>query len=989
MKRIIAILLSTVALTVQAQLVMNEKKGDFHLLDASVTVSDNDYEVVRKVASMFIDDVKAVTGTQLQMGSTASRTCVIAGTIGHSQFIDQMISKGKLNVNDIQGDWERYSISIVKAPLPGIQKALVIAGSDRRGTAYGLLHISEVIGQNPWCWWADVPAKQHKDVFLSGTFTSKRPTVKYRGLFINDEDWGLTPWAGKTFEPEVGNIGPRTYAKVCQLLLRLKANYLCPAMHPCSKSFYSIPENKLVADSFAIVMGTSHCEPLFLNTASDWKRSTMGEWDYDKNRDGILNVLDQRVKETIPYENVYTLALRGLHDAHMNGGTTMKEKVNMLQSALQDQRQLIDNNTDTPIDQVPQAFTPYKEVLDIYSAGLELPEDVTIIWPDDNFGYMKRLSNPQEQQRSGRSGVYYHLSYLGVPHSYLWFGTTAPALMYEELRKAYDMTADRIWLANSGDIKGTEASLALFLAMAYDIEQFSCLNVTDFHGTWMAQMFGEQFEDDLMDIQQTQSRLCFQRKPEYMGWGYWNNCWGGGGEKRTDTEFSLSSYNEFERRLAEYQRISEKAEAIYNALPEQMKPAAFQLLLYPIKCSYLMNRMTMGGQLYRRYVLEQRGAAPALKQQVEADHAELEALTKHYNELLGGKWRHVMSLEQNYGGMAAYFKIPRMETDYKPVQQSKHQIRVEGEELIQQASAIRQLPVFSIFQPNETHWIECYNMAAQPANCKISAAEPWIKIEPCADNASASQLCLPGKEAAKYQQRIQVSIDWKNVPADAQKACINVEHDGTVELVYITLFHPANNHKIGSDVYVEHDGYVSIPAAKFNRKFENDNFHIFTIPGIGMEGEALQLGYPTEPLQPYRNNKPNSRVEYDFYTFNAGLVDVYTYVLPTFPIHSDRDYRMAEHTNVDTKYSVRIDDSNLSSPTTSATEYTHAWYDAILKNCRVNKSTLYVLNPGKHVLQIHAGDPSTVIQKIVIDFGGQHRSYAGPPSTINGQHIFE
>ena len=514
---------------------------------ATILVSDDDYTVVHKAASMFAADVRAVTGQTLREGK--SNTAVIAGTVGHSSAIDAMIRQGKIDVSNIREGWEQYQIQVVRNPMPGVSNALVIAGSDRRGTAYGLLSLSELIGQNPWYWWADVPAKHHNQIYLEAPLTiSKRPSVKYRGIFINDEDWGLTPWASKTFEPECGNIGPRTYAKICELLLRLGANYLCPAMHPVSTAFYQIPENKLVADSFAIVMGTSHCEPLFLNTASEWKTDKMGPWDYDKNRQGILDVLDKRVKETIPYENVYTLALRGLHDAHMNtGDVPMSEKVRLLQSALLDQRNLIAANSNTQAEQIPQAFTPYKEVLEIYSAGLELPEDITIIWPDDNYGYMKRLSNPTEQKRKGRSGVYYHLSYLGVPHGYLWVGTTPPALMYEELRKAYDTTADRIWVANCGDLKGTEASIALFLAMARDIDSFSRDNVVEFQAKWLAEMFGSQHYDDLLDITRSQSRLCFQRKPEFMGFGYWNNCWGGGGEKRTDTGFSFANYNEADR----------------------------------------------------------------------------------------------------------------------------------------------------------------------------------------------------------------------------------------------------------------------------------------------------------------------------------------------------------------------------------------------------------------------------------------------------------
>lgn len=456
---------------------------------AAILYDASDAAVVKRAAELFAADVEAVTGRRPQVTSATGETgpAVIVGTVGGSALIRRLSEAGKIDTAPLEGAWERYLIQTVANPLPGIRKALVIAGSDRRGAAYGLFTLSELIGVSPWYWWADVPVKKHAALHVDAPPTySQTPSVRYRGIFLNDEDWGLTPWASQTFEPERGNIGPRTYAKVCELLLRLKANYLAPAMHPVSTSFNQIPENKLVADTFAIVMGSTHCEPLLLNTASEWDTQTMGPWNYDKNKEGINRVLTQRVRENSPYENVYTLALRGLHDGAMSTTLPMHEKVRMLQQALLDQRQILAENIDRPVETVPQAFTPYKEVLEIYSNGLELPDDVTIVWPDDNYGYMKRLSGVREQRRTGRSGVYYHVSYLGVPHSYLWFSTTPPSLMYEELRKAYDTTADRLWLLNCGDLKGSEMQVSLFLDMAWDIGRFTADNVVTYPARWLA-----------------------------------------------------------------------------------------------------------------------------------------------------------------------------------------------------------------------------------------------------------------------------------------------------------------------------------------------------------------------------------------------------------------------------------------------------------------------------------------------------------------------
>lgn len=930
-----------------------------------------DYPVVKKVAGLFVSDIENVTGQRLKMTNEwkNEKILVIVGTIEKNQAIQQLASEGKIDISSLEGAWERYLVQTVERPFPGVGKALVVAGSDRRGTAYGLFSLSEMAGVSPWYWWADVPVKKHKTLYVDAPVTlSKTPSVKYRGIFLNDEDWGLKPWAAKTFEKELGNIGPRTYAKICELLLRLKANHLAPAMHPVSTAFYKIPDNKLVADTFAIVMGSSHCEPLLLNTASEWNSKTMGPWDYGKNKDKINEVLDSRVKENCAYENVYTLALRGLHDAAMGGGDVpMKEKVKMLESALKEQRNIIARHIDKPVETVPQAFTPYKEVLEIYSNGLELPDDVTIIWADDNFGYMKRLSGPQEQKRAGRSGVYYHISYLGVPHSYLWYSTTPPALMYEELRKAYDTTADRVWLANCGDLKGAEMQISLFLDMAYDIERFNADNVATYPARWLAGMFGEQYYNTFEDITCSHIQLAFSRKPEYMGWGYWNNYWGGG-EKRTDTEFSFANYNEAERRLKEYSRIGKEVETLLGLSKEEDKPALYQLLYYPVKGAELMNHMTIKGQFYRQYIRQQRAAASLLKEQVKNYHDSLQIITNDYNSLLDGKWKYMMSLKQNYDGTSSYFMIPLMEESYTPVGTAKLAVQAESENLDKGGTNYHILPTFSTYSRKE-HWVDIFNQGSGEMDWTAHSSDDWIVL---------SQ--KDGKTST--ENRLVVSVNWNKVPGgEKNKGFVEVKSGQQTERVLVSAFNPSS--PVRNEIrgmYVEENGYISIPATGFHRKFENKDIEMNILPGLGFEGNSLQIGDPTAPLQMYRAGDV-PRVEYDFYTFNAGIYDVYTYVLPTYPLHSERDYKLPEHTNSDTKYSVRIDDGSISTPSTSAIEYSQIWYDSVLKNCRVNKSTLYVKKPGRHTLQIRCGDPGVVIQKIVIDLGGLKRSYLGPEST--------
>ena len=979
MKHYILMLSALVAVSAgRAQVAVHEKspktKYAFTLASprqtAAILYDASDAAVVKRAAELFAADVEAVTGRYPRVNSAAGETgpAVIVGTVGGSALIRRLAEAGKIDTAPLEGAWERYLIQTVANPLPGIRKALVIAGSDRRGAAYGLFTLSELIGVSPWYWWADVPVKKHAALHVDAPPTySQTPSVRYRGIFLNDEDWGLTPWASQTFEPERGNIGPRTYAKVCELLLRLKANYLAPAMHPVSTSFNQIPENKLVADTFAIVMGSTHCEPLLLNTASEWDTKTMGPWNYDKNKEGINRVLTQRVRENSPYENVYTLALRGLHDGAMSTTLPMHEKVRMLQQALLDQRRILAENIDRPVETVPQAFTPYKEVLEIYSNGLELPDDITIVWPDDNYGYMKRLSGVREQRRTGRSGVYYHVSYLGVPHSYLWFSTTPPSLMYEELRKAYDTTADRLWLVNCGDLKGSEMQVSLFLDMAWDIGRFTADNVVTYPARWLAGIFGEAYYDRLEAMTREHLRLAFPRKPEYMGWGYhWNrfdhNC-----EQLTDTDFSFTNYDEAQRRLEAYRQLGARAEALLHEIGDEARPAFYQLVYYPLRGAELMNRMTLGGQRNRWYARQGRGATNAVRDEVQRCYDSLQVITRGYNSLLGGKWNHMMSMRQNYDGVSAYFNLPHLAT-HDAAGAPRLALQVAGED-VTGARAFHALPAFDNYL-RRTYPVEIYNRGGGTLAWTAHASEPWVVLSKSA-----------GKTAD--EERITVGIDWEKAPSgNAVPAQIVFRAGEQSEKVLVSLFNPtAPSRAELRGIYVENNGCVSIPAAGCHRVRENDRIKITAVEDLGIEGPALQLGDPTAPLQIFRSRDVPC-AEYDFYAFDAGSVDVYTYVLPTFPLHADRDFRIGENTNTDTKYSVQIDDGALATPSSSHVEYSQVWFESVLRNCAVNKSTLHIDKPGRHTLRIRVGDPGIVLQKIVLDFGGMKRSYLGPQSTL-------
>ncbi len=653
--------------------------GSIDLTKATIIYDSEDERLIAEISEMLSSDIRSVCQKKIDViTSMPKSSVVIIGTVGHNRWIDRLVSEKKLNIKQIAGGWEQFVIKVIDKPFKGIDKALVIAGSDKRGAAYGTFTVSEAIGVSPWYWWADIPVQPRHNLFISADYTSKSPSVKLRGIFINDEDWGLKTWSTHNFEKELGDIGPKTYAKVCELILRLKGNMLAPAMHECTGAFYTHAENKSVADKYGIMITTSHCEPLLFNNASklEWDSKIDGEWDYKANGNAIIKKLDNRVKEASPYDNVYTLAMRGLHDGGMRGNYTDKEKVAILSQAISDQRDILKKHIDRPIEEIPQIFIPYKEAQDLYERGLQVPDDVTLVWVDDNYGYIKKLSNPEEQKRSGRAGVYYHLSYLGAPHDYLWLNTTPPALMYEELKKAYDLGADRYWLLNVGDIKPMELGMTTFFEMAYDIDAFNFGNINRHQAEFLSLIYGEKYRSTFQWLLDNYYRLAWSRKPEFMGW---EREWDSNPklEVLANTDFSFENHNDARNRLSDYKAISDKANQILSELPENLRPSFYEIVAYPILASYQMNRKFLMAQLnHQRYSrMNFHEANWAAEQSIEAFDS-INALTYLYNHQLEGKWNHIMALGP--GWCAKHQFLPELrvlpgfdskEIDIMPVEQ--------------------------------------------------------------------------------------------------------------------------------------------------------------------------------------------------------------------------------------------------------------------------------------------------------------------------------
>ncbi|GAB2806225.1 glycosyl hydrolase 115 family protein [Ferruginibacter profundus] len=614
--------------------------ASFPLFSNTVTPSfyydAKDAKVVQLAATAFANDINLISGKQIKLntGNTVTEEyAIVAGTIGESSLIDDLVKTKHIDVTAIKNKWEQFSISVINQPYGKAKKVVVIAGSDRRGTAFGIFHLSRTMGISPFVWWADVAPEKKQELFVSGNYTSPAPSVQYRGIFINDEDWGMQPWAAKNMDTDIKDIGPKTYARVFELLLRLKANYIWPAMHPCTKAFYYYKQNPKVADDYAIVVGGSHCEPMLRNNVCEWAetyeeeyKKKPGEWRYDVNKEEIYKYWDDRIKEAVNYESVFTVGMRGVHDGSMPGPKDPDEKVKLLEQIIADQRAILQNNFKKSPDALPQIFVPYKEVLSLYRRGMKLPDDVTIIWPDDNYGYMRQLPNEDEQKRSGGNGVYYHLSYWGSPADYLWLSSISPALIGYEMKKSYDYGAKKLWVFNVGDIKPAEMEMQFAMDMGYDITTYNAKDPDAYIKKWAVETFGERNTAAVTAIKKRYYQLAASGKPEHLGMlGF--------------------STKEIYDRLKEYEDLGFMVDTFVANLKTGLQPALFELVTYPAEAARMLNYKILYEKLAAIAFNENRiEEAKSNLQTAVVAYQSIETATERYNRFIaGGKWNGMMS----------------------------------------------------------------------------------------------------------------------------------------------------------------------------------------------------------------------------------------------------------------------------------------------------------------------------------------------------------
>lgn len=621
--RILFSFLAWVAVIVSVQ----GKQKDFVLQSGrpvAIACSGSEAPVVRTSLDLLSRDLQTVLSATAHIDTNTGN--ILVGTIGQSKLIEQ----AGIDISALKNKKQAFMLAVSE------DGKLVVAGSDSHGTAYGILEISRLLGVSPWEWWADVTPEKKEMFRLSSNFRElQSPSVEYRGIFINDEDWGLMPWSNKTYEPSdvKGEIGPRTNERIFELLLRLRANTYWPAMHECTLPFFLTKGNREAAKKYGIFMGASHCEPMACNAAGEWKIRGKGTYDYVNNSPAVYQFWENRVKEVAGQEILYTLGMRGVHDGKMQGAKTVEEQKAVLNRVFVDQRGLLEKYVNKDVTQVPQVFIPYKEVLDIYHAGLQVPEDVTLMWCDDNYGYIRHFPTAEERARKGGNGVYYHVSYWGRPHDHLWLSTMSPSLIYQQMKQAYDQGIQKMWILNVGDIKPAEYQIELFMDMAWNLDKVSSEGVTAHLKHWLERELGTSCAKTILPVMQEHYRLAHIRKPEFMG---------NTREEEKNPVYRVVkdlpwSEREINERLNAYSELSETVEKAASKVPAGRQSAYFELVKYPVQAAAQMNRKLLYAQLARH--------DKADWEKSDAAYDSIAALTQHYNSLENGKWNRMMDFK--------------------------------------------------------------------------------------------------------------------------------------------------------------------------------------------------------------------------------------------------------------------------------------------------------------------------------------------------------
>jgi hypothetical protein len=888
----------------------------------AVLTDPKDDVAVLRVAEDLRSDLARVGGGK----AVSEGQAIMLGTIGKDARIDALIAAGKLDVSGVKGKWEAYVEQVVERPAPGIDRALVIAGADRRGTIYGAYDISRRAGVSPWNWWADVPVRKRADLFVLAGRRTDAPVVKYRAIFLNDEDPSLKGWVDATY----GGFNHKFYGQLFELILRLKGNMIWPAMW--GKAFYDDDaENSPTAEKYGIVIGTSHHEPL-MRAHVEWERYGKGAWDYTTNAPFLREFWKTGLARAAGSEHLVTIGMRGDGDKPMTQGTAIP----LLEKIVADQRQIIQDVTGKPASETPQVWALYKEVQDYYDQGMRVPDDVTLLFSDDNWGDLRRLPQIGAKPRAGGYGIYYHFDYVGGPRNYKWIDTTEIARVWEQMRLADAYGADHLWVVNVGDLKPYEAATDFFLDLAWNPKAMTLDRLNNWHRNWAIEQFGAQQGPAIGDIIDKTTLLAARRKFEL----------------RDPNTWSLTNDREDERVLADYTALSDRAHGVAGRLPGDAQDAYYQLVLHPIEAALNLERLYASTALNRLHAAQGRADADGLADNAKHHFAEDALISKRYESRAGNKWVHMM--DQTHIGYTSWQQpdtniMPAL-AKVDPQDGAKLGMALAG---YKESWLSGQSLTLERYGAPSTY-LELYTRGTKPDHFTVRASQPWVRIDPTEGETGDTT-------------RINVSVDWAKAPAGTGTVTLTVGGFGPYD-EHVPL-NVTNRPTASLGTYVEAGDHVAIEAAHHAVSTPVAGVTWTTIPYLGRWGSAI-TPLPIHPASFKPGAGPS--VDYKVTLWKAGPVDVTVIASPSLDVVGKRGLR----------YAIAIDNEQPQVIDLDRSASQQQWARAVADNMWRGVSHHKVPAAGAHRVRIWAIDPSVVIQRVVVGRPGYEMGLLGPVESV-------
>lgn len=865
-------------------------------------------------------------------------------------------TKASITVSVVpDGRWEAYQL-VVNAGR------ITITGSDRRGAIYGIYEISRQIGVSPWYWWADAPIAHHDRIYIKkGTYTDGEPKVKYRGIFINDEAPSFTGWSQNRF----GGVNAKMYVTMFELLLRLKANYLWPAMW-CNAFNEDEPMCPVMADSMGIVMGTSHHEPMMrAHKEYTRRRKSIGPWDYITNRERVNKFFTEGLERNKAYDNVITIGMRGDGDSPMGKGND-NENIATLKDVIANQRQIINKVFDGKVEEVPQLWAIFTEVQRYYDRGLTVPDDVIKLFCDNNWGYIRRTGPEKERRADGTwkpMGLYYHIDMNGGPWNNRWINCEPIPKLREQLNLAYRTGLDDLWIINVGDLKPKELAIDFMLNYAWNPERIGPADIENYLKGWARSIFGEQHADAIADIVARYTKYNGMRHPE----------------TQDSRIFSVMNHHEADRMIAAWDALAQKADSVKALLPKEAQDAYYQLVYYPTMASAGVAEIYLYAGKNQAYAAQGRPVANQFAEKVAELYKRDKALQAFYNdEMAGGKWRGMMQ-DGHFGytkwSMPKKDSIPATQT-VEPLAKPTLGIAVEGG---------KELPTFDNMD-NQTYYVDIYNKGVGRLDCRVKANERWLAV-----SREGKFSIGTGEET-----RQSIHILWDKLPDGRHEGTLTIsggKDKRQVKVVAVKKALPKTSEPYFGNLTGRE---FSIPAAAYTSIKNTQEAAWTLLPDLGRaEGDMGIWPVTARSCQ----GKQAPRLDYNVYFDEAGNATLLVGVLPTQDVNPTRGLRIAvaiddaEPVVLDARQGMldtfreytptNLKKSQVLSPMPRADRSfgiikgngfcRNGLYDAV----RWLNTTLSVSTPGMHKLHVYMVDPEVVLERIIVNPDNEHPSYMG------------